>query len=79
MTHVALTEYVIEGLERDAPAEEVEKLWASAGIDAAWEKSAWAKKIAQQEKRAQLNDFERFQVSLLKKQKKAAVHKAVQA
>ncbi|VVT55345.1 60S ribosomal protein eL14 [Magnusiomyces paraingens] len=79
LSHTTLTDFVIEGLSLAAPTEEVAKLWASADIDSKWAASALAKKLAQQEKRAQLTDFERFQVSLLKKQKKAAIYKAVQA
>ena len=38
-------------------------------ISAAWEKTAWARKLAVKKKRADLNDFGRFKVMVAKKQK----------
>eukprot|EP00829_Urostomides_striatus_P002727 TRINITY_DN129_c0_g6_i2.p1 TRINITY_DN129_c0_g6~~TRINITY_DN129_c0_g6_i2.p1 ORF type:complete len:175 (-),score=71.03 TRINITY_DN129_c0_g6_i2:52-576(-) len=39
--------------------------------------SSWAKKLAAQKRRAELNDFERFQVMMLKRQKAYLVNKDV--
>lgn len=74
---VVLTPLVLEGLPRGARTGVVSKKWAAAEIDAKWAKTSWAKKIAQRERRAQLNDFERFQVLVLKKQRNFAVKKAL--
>ncbi|GME83614.1 unnamed protein product [Ambrosiozyma monospora] len=77
LAHVVLTPLVLEKLPRGARTGVVSKKWAAASIDAKWSKTSWAKKIAQKERRAQLNDFERFQVLVLKKQRNYAVKKAV--
>jgi large subunit ribosomal protein L14e len=55
----------------------VSKKWAAADIDAKWAATSWAKKIAAKNRRAALTDFERFQVLVLKKQRRYAVKKAV--
>lgn len=62
---------------RGAKSATVSKKWAAAGVSEKWATSSWAKKIAQRERRAALSDFERFQVLVLKKQKRYAVKKAV--
>ncbi|KAG0683457.1 hypothetical protein C6P40_000093 [Pichia californica] len=74
---VVLTPLVLETLPRGAKTGIVTKKWAAAEIDAKWEKTSWAKKIAQRERRSQLSDFERFQVLVLKKQRNFAVKKAL--
>ena len=51
--------------------------WAAADIDAKWAASGWAKKLANKERRSQLSDFERFQVMVLKKQRRFATKKAL--
>lgn len=77
LAHVVLTPHVIAKLPRAAKSSAVAKKWESSDIDAKWANSAWAKKIAQRKRRSELTDFERFQVVILKKQKKLAVHRAV--
>ncbi|QEU59409.1 Rpl14b/Rpl14a [Kluyveromyces lactis] len=62
---------------RGAKSATISKKWAAAGVSEKWATSSWAKKIAQRERRAALSDFERFQVLVLKKQKRYAVKKAV--
>lgn len=64
-------------LPRGAKSATVSKKWAAAGVSEKWAASSWAKKIAQKERRAALSDFERFQVLVLKKQKRYVVKKAV--
>lgn len=53
----------------------IAKAWKAQGIQAAWEKTSWAKTIATRAKRAQLTDFERFQVMVAKRQRSFAVRK----
>lgn len=77
--HGTLTKLVIPKLPRAAGSAVVAKKWKAADIDGKWAASSWAQKRAQHERRRQLNDFERFQVQELKKQRAAAVRKAVQA
>lgn len=71
-----MTPHVVAKLPRGARSSAVAKKWEAADIDAKWKESAWAKKIAQRKRRAELTDFERFQVLILKKQKRYAVNKA---
>lgn len=74
---VLLTSIVIEKLTRGARTGTVKKQWIAADVDNQWAKTSWAKKLAKRERRAQLTDFERFQVSVLKKQRNLAIHKAI--
>jgi len=46
--------------------------WAKDDILAKWEASNWAKKRKSRTLRAQMNDFERFQVMLARKERSAA-------
>lgn len=64
-------------LPRGARTGVVAKKFEAAEVAAKWAASSWAKKIAQRERRAALTDFERFQVLVLRKQKKFAVKKAL--
>lgn len=74
--HVVLTPLTFS-LERGARTSTVSKRWVAAGISQKWAASSWAKKIDQRERRAALSDFERFQVMVLKKQRRYAVKKAI--
>lgn len=64
-------------LPRGARSAVVAKKFAAAGITEKWNQTAWAKKIAQRQRRAALTDFERFQVMVLRKQKRYAVKKTL--
>ncbi|ODV77967.1 uncharacterized protein CANTADRAFT_7438 [Suhomyces tanzawaensis NRRL Y-17324] len=77
LAKVVLTPIVLPNLPRGSRTATVTKKWAAADIDAKWAASAWAKKLASKERRSQLSDFERFQVLVLKKQRRFAVKKAV--
>lgn len=79
LAHLTLTDLVIEKLPRAAGQTAVAKAWEKSEIDAKWTASDKAKAIARTTRRAQLSDFERFQVRVLKKQRKAAALKAVKA
>ena len=68
---------VVLTLPRGARTATVSKKWAAAGVCEKWAASSWAKKIAQRERRAALTDFERFQVMVLRKQKRYTVKKAL--
>lgn len=72
---VSLTELVLPNFPRGARTGVVHKKWAAAEIDAKWAETATAKRLAAQNKRAALSDFERFQVLVLKKQRRLAVRK----
>lgn len=77
LAKVVLTPLVLPNLPRGARSTVVAKKWAAAEIDGKWAKTSWAKKLASRSKRAQLSDFERFQVLVLKKQRRFAVNKAL--
>ncbi|PVH13596.1 uncharacterized protein CXQ87_001704 [Candidozyma duobushaemuli] len=62
-------------LPRGSRTATVNKKWAAADIDGKWAATSWAKKLAVRQRRANLSDFERFQVMVLRKQKRLAVSK----
>lgn len=70
---VSLTDLVLAKLPRGSRTNTVAKKWAAADIDGQWAASEPAKKLAVRARRAALSDFERFQVRILKKQRRAAV------
>merc|ERR1711981_712598 len=55
----------------------VNKAWAAADIDGQWSGSAWAQKLAKKSVRANINDFQRFQVMKLKQQRRRIVNSAL--
>lgn len=61
---------------RGARSKSLVKAWKAADIEAKWASSTKAIKIAARERRAQLTDFERFQVMILRKKKSQIVGKA---
>jgi large subunit ribosomal protein L14e len=75
--HVTLTPFVLTGLPRAAGSGVVKKLLDKEGTVDKWNKSGWAKKRAAVEQRRSLNDFDRFNVLLLKKQRRDVVRKAL--
>lgn len=68
---VNLTPYVLKNLPRGAGPTVVKKHFEAADIAGKWAASSWAKKLAAVERRKQTSDFERFQVMLLKKQRRS--------
>ncbi|KAL1955809.1 hypothetical protein VTO42DRAFT_8048 [Malbranchea cinnamomea] len=76
LAHVTLTSIVIPKLPRAAGTGPVSRLWEKNEIDQKWSESSYAKKKAQQERRRNLTDFERFKVMRLKKQARYEIQKA---
>lgn len=74
--HLTLTPLVVSKLPRAAGTGVVRKRVEADDIVAKWEKSAWAKKLEARKRRRSLNDFDRFSVMLLKKQRRDLVRKA---
>ncbi|KAI9934018.1 GAL4 enhancer protein [Aspergillus wentii] len=68
LAHATLTHFVIPKLPRAAGTGPVRKLWEKNEIDGKWAKSNYAQKTLQNERRKNLNDFERFKVLRLRKQ-----------
>jgi large subunit ribosomal protein L14e len=64
---------------RNARASTVAKAFAKENTLDAWSKTAWAKKAAIAAKRNGLNDFQRFQVMVLRKQRSQIIGRKVAA
>ncbi|VDL24662.1 unnamed protein product [Hymenolepis diminuta] len=47
----------------------IQDLWHRQKIGKLWKNSAWAKKLAKKDRRANLTDFQRFQVMVARKQR----------
>ncbi|ODV88678.1 hypothetical protein CANCADRAFT_3325 [Tortispora caseinolytica NRRL Y-17796] len=77
LRYAILTPFVVEKLPRSAGSPTVAKYYKLSDIDSKWAASPMAKKLASRATRSKLNDFDRFKVSLLKKQRRSAVQKAI--
>ncbi|KAF2639395.1 60S ribosomal protein L14 [Massarina eburnea CBS 473.64] len=77
LAHVSLTPIVLPKLPRAIGVGALKKAWEKAEVDSQFEKTTWAKKRAQFQKRRQLNDFERFKVMKLRKQARFEVRKTL--
>ncbi|KAB5590596.1 60S ribosomal protein L14 [Ceratobasidium theobromae] len=75
--HLVLTPLTVKGLPRGAGSGVVKKYFEESDVAAKWEASGWAKKRAAVAKRRTLNDFERFSVMVLKKQRRDSVNKSL--
>ncbi|GAA5959669.1 hypothetical protein JCM21900_002152 [Sporobolomyces salmonicolor] len=73
---LVLTPYVLKKLPRAAGTSTVKKVFDASEVVAKWEKSAWAQKRKATETRRNTSDFERFEVMLLKKQRRRLVQAA---
>eukprot|EP00965_Chrysotila_dentata_P039914 1325924-Pleurochrysis_carterae.AAC.4 len=58
---------------------ELAAVWEAEGVLAKWETSSWAKKLRARKLRAEMTDFDRFQVMLARKERSAARKAAVGA
>ncbi|KAI8375930.1 ribosomal protein L14-domain-containing protein [Radiomyces spectabilis] len=74
---LTLTSLVVKGLPRAAGQKVVKKYLEKNATIAAWEKTAWAQKLAQRETRANLSDFDRFKLMKFKAQRRFATRTAV--
>ncbi|KAF8535936.1 ribosomal protein L14-domain-containing protein, partial [Trichophaea hybrida] len=77
LAHVSLTSIVIPSLPRGARTAIVSKIWENQSIDEQWSNSAFAKRINSNNRRSALNDFDRFKVMVLRKQRRFEVRKAL--
>ncbi|GAA5860015.1 hypothetical protein JCM5353_004885 [Sporobolomyces roseus] len=73
---LVLTPYVLKKLPRAAGTSTVKKVFDASEVLAKWDKSAWAQKRKATEQRRNLSDFDRFEVMLLKKQRRRLVQAA---
>ncbi len=77
VNRLSLTDIVVTGLGKNCKQKFLEAGWKSQDIQGKWAATAWAKKIANKAKRANLSDFGRFKVMVAKKQRSAAVNEAL--
>ncbi|EEB07783.1 60S ribosomal protein L14 [Schizosaccharomyces japonicus yFS275] len=68
---------IVMDLPRGARSGIVAKKWKAQEVEKKWQATAWAKKFETQKVRSQLNDFERFAVMRLKKQRRNEVRVAL--
>ncbi|BGP16718.1 hypothetical protein JCM10213_009136 [Rhodosporidiobolus nylandii] len=73
---LVLTPYVLKKLPRAAGSSTVKKVWDASEVEAKWQASAWCKKREAQQLRRQATDFDRFQIMVLKKQRRRLVQAA---
>lgn len=71
--NMILTPYTLPALPRAAGTGAVRKALEKANVAEKWASSSWAKKLAVREQRKKQNDFERFEIGLLKRQKRDLV------
>jgi large subunit ribosomal protein L14e len=77
LAHLNLTGIIISSLPRGARTGIVAKHWEKAGVTQKWSGSGMAQRISATGKRWQLNDFDRFKVLAMKKQRRFGIKKAV--
>lgn len=70
---MVLTPYTLAALPRGAGTGAIRKALEKADVAAKWESSSWAKKLAARDQRKKQNDFERFEIGLLKRQRRDLV------
>lgn len=71
---LTLTPFVLKKLPRAAGTTTVKKVWEASEVSAKWEASSWAKKRAAHQARRNTSDFDRFEIMLLKKQRRRLVN-----
>lgn len=64
---LSLTDFTVK-ISRSARQKQVKRAFEEADIVTKWEQTAWAKRIARKVKRAQLTDFDRFKLRVLRQQ-----------
>ncbi|PWZ00862.1 putative RPL14B-ribosomal protein [Testicularia cyperi] len=75
--NLTLTKLTVPGLPRSAGTPAVKKFFDKAEILDKWTQSGWAKKRAAIKARRETSDFDRFNIMLLKKQRRNVLSPAV--
>ncbi|GJJ10752.1 hypothetical protein Clacol_004980 [Clathrus columnatus] len=73
--HIVLTPLVIKKLPRGARSGVVKKYFEKDEISSKWAASSWAQKLEIKKKRQSLNDFDRFNIQILKKNRRDRVRR----
>ena len=71
--YISLTPHVVPKIARAAGSSAIAKQFEASGVAQKWAESAWAKKRAARKAKAATTDFERFEIMLLKKQRRYLV------
>ncbi|PLW15376.1 hypothetical protein PCANC_20476 [Puccinia coronata f. sp. avenae] len=74
---VILTPFLIKGLPRGSRAATVGKAFEKAEIGKKWEASGWKKSVDSKATRRSLTDFQRFEVMILKRQRRDIINKGL--
>ncbi|PWN23107.1 hypothetical protein BCV69DRAFT_310593 [Microstroma glucosiphilum] len=74
--YTTLTPFVVPGLPRGSGSTTVKKFFDKSDVNEKWAKSAWAKKRQAQKAKRETSDFDRFNIMLLKKQRRFLAQKA---
>ena len=64
---LSLTDFKIK-ISRSAREKQLRKVYEADNINAKWEQTAWARRLAMKAKRKQLTDFDRYKLKVLKQQ-----------
>ncbi|KAG0750457.1 hypothetical protein G6F57_004439 [Rhizopus arrhizus] len=76
---LVLTPIVLKKLPRSIGQSALKKALEKSDVVAAWNKTAWAKKIEQRKIRTSLSDFDRFKLNKLKNKRRFALASTVKA
>ncbi|CAO1628787.1 unnamed protein product [Parajaminaea phylloscopi] len=74
--YTTLTPFVVADLPRAAGTSAVKKFFDKSDVAEKWAKSSWAKKRQAQKAKREASDFDRFNIMLLKKQRRSLVQRA---
>lgn len=72
--YLSLTRFTLKGLPRGAGSPVVKKFFDKENMAKQWAESTWAKKQAARKHKGQMTDFDRFNVMLLKKQRRRIIN-----
>lgn len=76
LKRLSLTDFKVD-VPRGVRPVALKKAVEDSGVLKKWEASSWARKLQQRKRRAQLTDFERFKVKVLKQQRRGHINKAL--
>lgn len=69
-----LTKFVID-VPRSARSGVVRKKWEKSGVEKKWLETSWAKRLAAEKLRANMNDFDRFKLMKAKQTRNRIIHR----
>mmetsp|Transcript_3622 Transcript_3622/g.6881 ORF Transcript_3622/g.6881 Transcript_3622/m.6881 type:complete len:136 (-) Transcript_3622:1495-1902(-) len=78
LKRVSLTDLMVPCSSHGIRTKTVRGLMESEEIERKWAESSWGKKLAARKRRAEMTDFERFEVMLLKKARNSAINQEME-